>query len=170
MKPMNFRWLILILQGWTLSITLYNPLNPIQASAVDPHSKPPGRFGLGICILLEVYGSMVLYSKHNNGPLSESIPLFLPLSIVMGIMVNYVIVMRLMANLGSVSFLRTTKVLQEVSLQCLTTKYPCSAQPQSTAQCPTAEYPCTAQAPSIPAVPNRRISLQCSSTKSLCSA
>ena len=54
-------------------------------------------------------------------------------------------------------------------------EYPCSAQPQSilsaqpqnitavpnrrvSLQCPAAEYPCSAQPPSIPAVPNRRLS------------
>ena len=37
-------------------------------------------------------------------------------------------------------------------------------------QCPTAKYPCTAQPPSIPAVPNHQISLQCPTIKSPCSA
>ena len=48
----------------------------------------------------------------------------------------------------------------QVSRQCPTTKYPCSAQPQ-TLQCPTAKYPCSAQLQSIPAVPNRRVSREC---------
>ena len=61
-----------------------------------------------------------------------------------------------------------------VSLQCPTTKYPCSAQPQSipavpnnqvSLQCPTAEYPCSAQPQSILTLPNRKVSLQCSTTK-----
>ena len=58
----------------------------------------------------------------------------------------------------------------QVSLQCPTAEYPCSAQPQSilavphcrgSLQCRTAEYARSAQPPSIPAVPNRRVSLQC---------
>ena len=58
----------------------------------------------------------------------------------------------------------------QVSLQCPTTKYPCSAQPMSipavpncrvSLQCPTAEYPCSVQPPNVPAGPNRKISLQC---------
>ena len=47
---------------------------------------------------------------------------------------------------------------RRVSLQCPTTKYPCSAQVQSILQCPTAEYLCSAQPPSIPA---HQVSLQC---------
>ena len=78
---------------------------------------------------------------------------------------------------------------RQVSRQCPTAEYPCSAQPQSilsaqpqsipavrvSLQCPTttypcnaqpqsiptAEYPCSAQLQSIPAVPNHRVSLQC---------
>ena len=66
-----------------------------------------------------------------------------------------------------------------VSLQCSTTKYPCSAQPQSipavpnrrvSLHCPTAKYPCSAQPLSIPAVPNHQVSLQCPTTKYPCSA
>ena len=62
----------------------------------------------------------------------------------------------------------------QVSLQCPTTKYPCSAQPQSipavpnhqvSPQCPTTKYPCGAQPMSIPTLPNRKVSLQCSTTK-----
>ena len=58
----------------------------------------------------------------------------------------------------------------QVSLQCPTTKYPCSAQPQSiltlpnrkvSLQCSTAKYPRSAQLQSIPAVPNCKVSLQC---------
>ena len=71
---------------------------------------------------------------------------------------------------------------RRVSLQCRTTKYPCSAQPMSipamlngcahlqsvpavpkrrvSLQCPTAEYPYLAQPQSIPAVPNCRVSLR----------
>ena len=65
---------------------------------------------------------------------------------------------------------------RRVSLQCPTTKYPCSAQPQSipavpnrrvSLQCRTAEYPCSAQPLRIPAVPNRRVSLQCSTAEYL---
>ena len=74
---------------------------------------------------------------------------------------------------------------QQVSLQCPTTKYPCSAQPMSipamlngcaqpqgipavpnhqvSLQCPTTEY--RAQPQSIPAVRNHRVSLQCPTTK-----
>ena len=37
-------------------------------------------------------------------------------------------------------------------------------------QCPTTKYPCSAQPPRIPAVPNRRVSLQCPTTKYPCSA
>ena len=37
-------------------------------------------------------------------------------------------------------------------------------------QCSTTKYPCTVQPPSLPAVPNRRVSLQCPTTKSPCSA
>ena len=65
-------------------------------------------------MVLQVYGGMVLYSKHKKGTLSESIPLFLHLSIVIGIIVNYVIVMKVMGNFSSVSFLRTTKALQVI--------------------------------------------------------
>ena len=66
-----------------------------------------------------------------------------------------------------------------VFLQCPTTKYPCSAQPQSipavpkhqvSLQCPAAGYPCSAQPQSIPAVPNRRVSLQCPTAEYPCSA
>ena len=51
----------------------------------------------------------------------------------------------------------------QVSLQCPTAEYPCSAQPQSiltlpnckvSLQCSTTKYPCSAQLLSIPAVPN----------------
>ena len=58
----------------------------------------------------------------------------------------------------------------QVSLQCPTAEYPCSAQPQSipavpnrrdSLHCPTAKYPCIAQLQSIPAVPNHRVSPQC---------
>ena len=76
----------------------------------------------------------------------------------------------------------------QISLHCPTTKYPCSAQPQSipavpnhpsipavpnrlvSLQSPTAKYPCSAQPPKYPcsaqplnilAVPNRKVSLQC---------
>ena len=57
----------------------------------------------------------------------------------------------------------------QVSLQCPTTKYPCSAQPQSiltlpnckvSLQCSTTKYPRSDQLQSIPAVPNRRVSLE----------
>ena len=50
------------------------------------------------------------------------------------------------------------------------TENPCSAQPPSIPavpnhqiflQCSTTKYPCSAQPPSIPAVPNQRVSLQC---------
>ena len=41
---------------------------------------------------------------------------------------------------------------------------------QVSLQCPTAEYPCNAQPQSIPAVPNRKVSLQCPPTKYPCSA
>ena len=68
----------------------------------------------------------------------------------------------------------------QVSLQCPTAEYPCSALPQSiltlpndhaSLQCPTAEDPCSAQPPSIPAVPNRRVFFwQSSTTKYPCSA
>ena len=34
---------------------------------------------------------------------------------------------------------------RKVSLQCSTAKYPCSAQPKASLQCPTAEYPWSAQ-------------------------
>ena len=70
----------------------------------------------------------------------------------------------------------------QISLQCPTAKYPCSAQPSSipavpppsihampnrkvSLQCPTAEYPCSVQPPNIPAVPNRKVSLQCPSAE-----
>ena len=81
---------------------------------------------------------------------------------------------------------------RKVSLQCPTTKYPCSAQPMSipamlngcaqpqsipavlnhqvSLQCPTAKYPCGAQPQSIPAVPNHQVSLQCPTTTYPCSA
>ena len=60
-----------------------------------------------------------------------------------------------------------------VFLQCPTTEYPCSAQPQSipampsrrvSLQCPSA------QPQSMPAVPNRRVSLQCPTAEYACSA
>ena len=62
-----------------------------------------------------------------------------------------------------------------VSLQCPTTKYPCSANHQVSPQCLTTKYPCSvqpkypcsAQPPSIPAAPNRRVSLQRCATASL---
>ena len=63
---------------------------------------------------------------------------------------------------------------RKVSLQCSTTEYPCSAQPQSipavpncrvSLQCPTTKYPCRAQPKSIPAVPKRRVSLECPTAK-----
>ena len=56
----------------------------------------------------------------------------------------------------------------QVSLQCLTAKYPCSAQLQSipavpncrvSLQCPTTKYPCSAQAQSIPGVSNSKVSI-----------
>ena len=56
-------------------------------------------------------------------------------------------------------------------------KHPCSAQPPSipavpnhevSLQCPTAKYPCSAQLQSILAVPNCRVSLQCPATKYPC--
>ena len=62
----------------------------------------------------------------------------------------------------------------QVSLQCPTTKYPCSAQPPSipavpsrkvSLHCPTGKYPCSAQLQSMPAVPNCRVSLQCPTIK-----
>ena len=58
-------------------------------------------------------------------------------------------------------------------------KYPCSAQPPSipavpnrkvSLQCPATKYPCSAQPMSIPAMPNRRVSLQCPTTTYVCSA
>ena len=58
---------------------------------------------------------------------------------------------------------------RRVSLQCPTTKYPCSAQPPSipsvpkqqvSVQCPTTKYPCNAHPQIIPAVPNHQVSLQ----------
>ena len=58
----------------------------------------------------------------------------------------------------------------QVSLQCPTTTYPCSAQPQSiltvpnrkvSLQCSTTEYPCSAQS---------KVSLQCPIAKYPCSA
>ena len=87
----------------------------------------------------------------------------------------------------------------QASLQCPTTKHPCSAQPPSIPavlngnvypcsvqlqsipavtnsnrrvflQCQTVEYPCRAQPLSIPAVPNHRVSLQCPIAEYPCSA
>ena len=58
----------------------------------------------------------------------------------------------------------------QLSLQCPTTKYPCSANHQVSLQCPTAKYPCSALPQSIPAVPNRRVSLHCRTAKHPCSA
>ena len=59
----------------------------------------------------------------------------------------------------------------QVSLQCLNEDYPCSAQLQSilaaTTKYLTTKFPCSAQPQSIPAVPNRRASLQCPTTKCL---
>ena len=84
----------------------------------------------------------------------------------------------------------------QVSLQCPTADYPCSAQPPSpttkypcsaqpivslqclanvanrkvSLQCPTTKYPCSAQPQSILTPLNRKVSLQCSTTKYPCSA
>ena len=41
---------------------------------------------------------------------------------------------------------------------------------QVSLQCPTAEYPCGAQPPSIPAMPNHQVSLQCPTAEYVCSA
>ena len=41
---------------------------------------------------------------------------------------------------------------------------------QVSLQCPTAEYPCSAQPQSIRAVPNRRVSVQCPTAEYPCSA
>ena len=41
---------------------------------------------------------------------------------------------------------------------------------QVSLQCPATKYPCSSQPPSIPAVPNRKVSLHCPTTKYPCSA
>ena len=80
--------------------------------------------------------------------------------------------------LSSPDWKLTLVTSHQVSLQCPTTKYPCSAQPPSipavpsrrvSLQCPTAEYPCTAQPQSIPAVPNCKVCLQCPTAECPCS-
>ena len=61
----------------------------------------------------------------------------------------------------------------QVSLQCPTTTYPCSAQPPSIPAVPCSAQPmsiCSAQPLGILAVPNRRVSLQCPTAKYPCGA
>ena len=56
---------------------------------------------------------------------------------------------------------------------CPTAKYqssPAVPNRKVSLQCPTAEYPYTAQPQSIPAVPNHQVSLQCPTAKYPCSA
>ena len=68
---------------------------------------------------------------------------------------------------------------RQVSLQCPSAEYPCSAQPQIiltlpkrkvSLQCSTTKYPRSAQPQSIPAVPNCGVSLQCPTAKYPCRA